>query len=80
MIVTFAFVCPGLQPDDSGDSRGQTDTVELAESEAGLAVMTAEEGLSHRSLVLRRALALAFMLLILAAGIIVNVLITNLVT
>ncbi|XP_041797190.1 multidrug and toxin extrusion protein 1 [Chelmon rostratus] len=69
-----------LQPDDSGDSRGQTDTVELAESEAGLAVMTAEEGLSHRSLVLRRALALAFMLLILAAGIIVNVLITNLVT
>uniref|UniRef100_A0A8C4I7U8 Multidrug and toxin extrusion protein n=1 Tax=Dicentrarchus labrax TaxID=13489 RepID=A0A8C4I7U8_DICLA len=76
-VVTFALVCPGPQPNDSGNSQEQTDTMNLAETEEGPAV---EEELPYRTLVLRRGLALAVMLFILAAGIIINLLITNLVT
>ncbi|XP_051253368.1 multidrug and toxin extrusion protein 1 [Dicentrarchus labrax] len=65
------------QPNDSGNSQEQTDTMNLAETEEGPAV---EEELPYRTLVLRRGLALAVMLFILAAGIIINLLITNLVT
>ncbi|XP_035536427.1 multidrug and toxin extrusion protein 1 [Morone saxatilis] len=64
-------------PNDSGNSQEQTDTMNLAETEEGPAV---EEELPYRTLVLRRGLALAVMLFILAAGIIINLLITNLVT
>ncbi|KAM3875118.1 multidrug and toxin extrusion protein 1 [Diretmus argenteus] len=68
------------QPDDPGFSEGHTDTQELADTGDGLAVTTVEETLSHAALVMRRGLALAAMLFILAAGIITNLLITNLVT
>ncbi|KAI3354142.1 hypothetical protein L3Q82_018692 [Scortum barcoo] len=75
----FAFLCP--EPDDHpGDSQGQTDTIDLTESETGPPSGPVEWQLSHRTLILRRGLALAFMLFILAAGIIMNLLITNLVT
>uniref|UniRef100_A0A3B4XEK5 Solute carrier family 47 member 3 n=1 Tax=Seriola lalandi dorsalis TaxID=1841481 RepID=A0A3B4XEK5_SERLL len=58
-------------------SHGQTDNMDLVEAEEE---PTVKEELNHRTLVLRRGLALAAMLFILAAGIIINLLITNLVT
>ncbi|XP_035479339.2 multidrug and toxin extrusion protein 1 [Scophthalmus maximus] len=58
-----------LQPDDATCSQDQTDTMVLGDE---------EEPLTHRALVLRRGLALAVMLFVLAAGIIMNLLITNL--
>ncbi|XP_023260361.1 multidrug and toxin extrusion protein 1-like [Seriola lalandi dorsalis] len=66
-----------LQPDVPGSSHGQTDNMDLVEAEEE---PTVKEELNHRTLVLRRGLALAAMLFILAAGIIINLLITNLVT
>ncbi|XP_030264182.1 multidrug and toxin extrusion protein 1-like isoform X1 [Sparus aurata] len=68
------------QPDDEGNSLGQTDTFDLAETERGSAETPVEKQLSYRELVLRRGLALAVMLFVLAVGIIINLLITNLVT
>ncbi|XP_040902404.1 multidrug and toxin extrusion protein 1 [Toxotes jaculatrix] len=65
------------QDPDPVNSQGQTDTMDLVEGEEGPAV---QEELSHRTLVLRRGLALAVMLFILAAGIILNLLITNFIT
>ncbi|XP_067451166.1 multidrug and toxin extrusion protein 1 [Thunnus thynnus] len=65
------------QPEDPGNSQGQTDVMELIDTEEAPAV---EEQLPHRALLLRRGVALAVMLLILAAGIIINLLTTNLVT
>ncbi|KAM7399141.1 hypothetical protein PAMP_018430 [Pampus punctatissimus] len=64
-------------PDDTGNSHGQIDMMNLVDTEVEPAV---EEMLSHRTLVLRRGLAVAFMLFILAVGIIINLLVTNLVT
>ncbi|KAI4815424.1 hypothetical protein KUCAC02_005569 [Chaenocephalus aceratus] len=71
------------KPEDPGDSQDSagTDTVELVDLEAGgAAVSPGEEELSLRSLLLRRGLVLTVMLFILAAGIIINLLINNLVT
>nr|XP_046245420.1 multidrug and toxin extrusion protein 1 [Scatophagus argus] len=69
------------QLDDSGNSRDFTDIMDLNETEVEPAEKPVEEeGLPHRTLVLRRGFALAAMLFILAAGIITNLLITNLVT
>ncbi|XP_073336515.1 multidrug and toxin extrusion protein 1-like [Pagrus major] len=68
------------QPDDEGYSLDQTDTLDLAETEHGSAENPAKKQLSDRELVLRRGLALAVMLFVLAVGIIINLLITNLVT
>lgn len=65
------------QPEDPGNSQGQTDVMELIDTEEAPAV---EEQLPHRTLLLHRGVALAVMLLILAAGIIINLLTTNLVT
>ncbi|XP_022615467.1 multidrug and toxin extrusion protein 1-like [Seriola dumerili] len=65
------------QPDVPGNSHGQTDNMDLVDTEEE---PTVKEELDHRTLVLRRGLALAAMLFILAAGIIINLLITNLVT
>ena len=79
-LYTFAYVCPDVQPDDEGNSFGQTDTLDLAETVRGSAENPAEKQLSYRELVLRRGLALAVMLFVLAVGIIINLLITNLVT
>ncbi|KAF0030014.1 hypothetical protein F2P81_016745 [Scophthalmus maximus] len=67
----MTMICAGLQPDDATCSQDQTDTMVLGDE---------EEPLTHRALVLRRGLALAVMLFVLAAGIIMNLLITNLVT
>ncbi|XP_026233912.1 multidrug and toxin extrusion protein 1 [Anabas testudineus] len=67
------------QSDNPGNTEDQSDTVELVDIEAGPAVTTVEEELSYSTLVLRRGLALAAMLFILAAGIILNLLLTNLV-
>lgn len=67
-------MCPAAQPDDLGISEG------VADAEEGPAVKAEDGWLSHRTLVLRRGLALAAMLFILATGIITNLLITNLVT
>uniref|UniRef100_A0A3Q4HZB2 Multidrug and toxin extrusion protein n=1 Tax=Neolamprologus brichardi TaxID=32507 RepID=A0A3Q4HZB2_NEOBR len=63
-----------------GNSVGQADTIDLMDVEVETTVRTAEGELSFRTLVLRRGLALAFMLFILAVGIILNLLITNLAT
>uniref|UniRef100_A0A3Q1JAX4 Multidrug and toxin extrusion protein n=1 Tax=Anabas testudineus TaxID=64144 RepID=A0A3Q1JAX4_ANATE len=60
------------QSDNPGNTEDQSDTVELVDIEAGPAVTTVEEELSYSTLVLRRGLALAAMLFILAAGIILN--------
>ncbi|XP_072248328.1 multidrug and toxin extrusion protein 1 [Leuresthes tenuis] len=68
------------QPEDAGNSQCQTDTVDLGDIEEVPAIKTVEDELSYRTLVLRRGLALAVMLFILAAGIIINLLISNLVT
>ncbi|XP_069390155.1 multidrug and toxin extrusion protein 1 [Paralichthys olivaceus] len=59
------------QPDDQTYSYDQTDTIELVDMKTKL---------SHRAAVLRRGLTLAIMLFILVAGIMLNLLITNLVT
>ncbi|KAK2847447.1 hypothetical protein Q5P01_010446 [Channa striata] len=68
------------QLDDQENSPGQSDTMELVDTEAELAVKTVKEELPYRNLVLHRGLALAAMLFILAAGIILNLVITNLIT
>ncbi|XP_034404635.1 multidrug and toxin extrusion protein 1 isoform X2 [Cyclopterus lumpus] len=65
------------QLDDPGNSPGQTDTTNLVLPKAEPVV---EDELSFRALVLHRGLILALMFLILAAGIIFNLLITNLIT
>uniref|UniRef100_A0A3Q2DC82 Multidrug and toxin extrusion protein n=1 Tax=Cyprinodon variegatus TaxID=28743 RepID=A0A3Q2DC82_CYPVA len=70
--------CP--QPEDAGTSLSPTDTRDLVDAEEVSAVQTQEVQRSYRSLVLRRGLALAGMLFILATGIIINLLVTNLVT
>ncbi|XP_069568487.1 multidrug and toxin extrusion protein 1 [Brachyistius frenatus] len=70
----------GPQPDDAGSSQDRTDTIDLVDTEDRPAVSTVEEDLPFRTVVLRRGLALAVMLFILAVGIIINLLITNLVT
>lgn len=62
------------------DDRDQTDIMDLVDTEVETAVRTVEEELSYSTLVLRRGLALAGMLFILAAGIIINLLVMNLVT
>lgn len=68
------------EPDYSGTSDGQIDTIELVEAEEEPAVKPKEEQLSYRTQVLHRILALVVMLFILAVGIIINLLFTNLVT
>ncbi|XP_015238537.1 PREDICTED: multidrug and toxin extrusion protein 1-like [Cyprinodon variegatus] len=68
------------QPEDAGTSLSPTDTRDLVDAEEVSAVQTQEVQRSYRSLVLRRGLALAGMLFILATGIIINLLVTNLVT
>ncbi|KAF7218676.1 multidrug and toxin extrusion protein 1 [Nothobranchius furzeri] len=68
------------QTEDAEDSFSQTDVITLTDTEETPAVRTPKAELSHRSLVLRRGLALAVMLFILATGIVINVLITYLVT
>uniref|UniRef100_A0A3Q2Q9W2 Multidrug and toxin extrusion protein n=1 Tax=Fundulus heteroclitus TaxID=8078 RepID=A0A3Q2Q9W2_FUNHE len=68
------------QPADAGNSLSPTDNGDLVDAEEVSAVKNPEVQLSYRSLVLRRGFALAGMLLILAAGIIINLLVTNLVT
>ncbi|XP_030264214.1 multidrug and toxin extrusion protein 1-like [Sparus aurata] len=74
------FLYTSIQPDDEGNSFGQTDTLDLAETECGSEENPVEKQLSYRELVLRRSLALAVMLVVLAVGIIINLLITNFVT
>uniref|UniRef100_A0A3B4GJW3 Multidrug and toxin extrusion protein n=1 Tax=Pundamilia nyererei TaxID=303518 RepID=A0A3B4GJW3_9CICH len=75
------YFCPySTQLEDSGNSVGQADTTDLMGVQVETTVRTAEGELSFRTLVLRRGLALAFMLFILAVGIILNLLITNLAT
>ncbi|TDH14610.1 hypothetical protein EPR50_G00022160 [Perca flavescens] len=69
---------PSPQGDDPENFQEETDTMDLVDTDAGPAVQTVVVELSHRTLVLRRGLALAVMLFILAAGIIINLLITNL--
>ncbi|XP_061575596.1 multidrug and toxin extrusion protein 1-like isoform X1 [Cololabis saira] len=83
--LTRAGVCDsstdaGLQPEDAGNSLDQTEAFSQVEVEEVPASKTAGDELPYRTLVLRRGLALAVMLVILAAGIISNLLITNLVT
>ncbi|XP_012730028.2 multidrug and toxin extrusion protein 1 [Fundulus heteroclitus] len=65
---------------DAGNSLSPTDNGDLVDAEEVSAVKNPEVQLSYRSLVLRRGFALAGMLSILAAGIIINLLVTNLVT
>ena len=58
--------------EDMGPCEGPTDTEELAD----VGNRTVVESLNYRALVLRRGLALAGMLFILAAGIITNIVVT----
>ncbi|XP_028274918.1 multidrug and toxin extrusion protein 1 [Parambassis ranga] len=67
-------------PVDPGTSEVQRDTVELFDIEDRPEVRTTVEQLPQRTLVLRRGLALAVMLFILAVGITINLLLTNLIT
>ncbi|XP_068601445.1 multidrug and toxin extrusion protein 1 [Brachionichthys hirsutus] len=69
-----------IQPNDSENSQGQTETMELAGSQAGPVGNAVTGELPFRTVVLRRGLALAAMLFILAAGIIINLLVTDFVT
>ncbi|CAK6966687.1 multidrug and toxin extrusion protein 1-like [Scomber scombrus] len=62
------------RPDDLGDSEGQGDMMDLVETEVEPAV---EDELPYTTLVVRRGLALAGMLFILAAGVIINLLVTK---
>ncbi|KAM9733983.1 multidrug and toxin extrusion protein 1 [Menidia menidia] len=62
------------------EDQGRTDLTTLTDIEEVPAVKTVEDELSYRTLVLHRGLALAVMLFILAAGVIINLLISNLVT
>ncbi|XP_053177241.1 multidrug and toxin extrusion protein 1-like [Scomber japonicus] len=62
------------RPDDLGESEGQTDMMDLVETEVEPAV---EGELPYTTLVVRRGLALAGMLFILAAGVIINLLVTH---
>lgn len=78
--MTYVYAFLGPHPDDPGTSEVQKDTVELFDIEDGPEVKTAAEQLPHRTLVLRRGLALAAMLFILAVGITINLLLTNLIT
>ncbi|KAM4742310.1 multidrug and toxin extrusion protein 1 [Anableps anableps] len=68
------------QPEDAGNSLSPINTRDLADAEEVSAVKAVEVQLSYRSLVLQRGFALAGMLLVLAIGIIINLLVTNLVT
>uniref|UniRef100_H2S573 Solute carrier family 47 member 3 n=1 Tax=Takifugu rubripes TaxID=31033 RepID=H2S573_TAKRU len=63
----------GITVDDSEDSQDLDETEEAA-------LMPNREQMSHRSLVLRRGLVLALMLLILAFGIVLNLTIMKLIT
>lgn len=71
-------VSTGPQSDDPATFQGQADSMDLVVSEK--VIKPVENQLPFRTLVLRRGLAVALMLFILAAGIIMNLLITNLVT
>lgn len=75
------FLSDGFTPQsDTENLVDQVGTLDLVETEAEPAVKTMKEQLAHRTVVLRRGLALVHMLFILAAGIIINLVITNLVT
>lgn len=65
--------------DDSDNSGDQADTINLVEREAEPAGKSLKEQLAYRTVVLHRGLALAHMILILAAGIIIKLVVTNLV-
>ncbi|XP_041669911.1 multidrug and toxin extrusion protein 1 [Cheilinus undulatus] len=69
---------PGPQSGDPEDLQSPTDSMDLVYTEAP--EKPVEEEISYKALVLRRGLAVAAMLFILAAGIITNLLVTNLVT
>lgn len=71
--------CFTVQADDSGNSRSQTDITNMVETEEER-VKPKKEQLSYRTLVLRRGLVLALMLFILAFGIILNLVVTNMIT
>uniref|UniRef100_A0A3P9JDU3 Multidrug and toxin extrusion protein n=1 Tax=Oryzias latipes TaxID=8090 RepID=A0A3P9JDU3_ORYLA len=66
------------EPEDAENYRCPSDTTQLDDIDTLPAV--SKDELAFRNLVLRRGLALALMLFILAAGIILNLLITNLAT
>lgn len=68
-----------LQADDSGNSQGQIDIMNVVETEEQT-VKPKKEQLSYRTLVLRRGLVLALMLFILALGIILNLVVTSMIT
>lgn len=68
------------QCDEAATCHGQTDLLELVNTEPQVAVTFGSERLSPRTLVLRRGLALAAMLFILAVGITTNLLVQNLIT
>uniref|UniRef100_A0A674ERB5 Multidrug and toxin extrusion protein n=1 Tax=Salmo trutta TaxID=8032 RepID=A0A674ERB5_SALTR len=79
-------MAPEAQSNDIAPCEGHTDRNALAEdgaeadSEVGdrVALSMVEAFLAHRALVMRRGLALCVMLFILALGIIINILLTNL--
>ncbi|XP_008297385.1 multidrug and toxin extrusion protein 1 [Stegastes partitus] len=68
------------QPRDSENCEGPIDTIDLVEDAEEPVVETVTVQLPFRTVVLRRGFALAVMLFILAVGIILNLIITNLVT
>lgn len=78
--MTLGFAHPGPQSDDLGSLQDHTESMDMAEPPAEVVEKPAEVALSLRALVLRRSLALALMIVVLAAGIITNVVVTNLVT
>ncbi|KAM9442548.1 multidrug and toxin extrusion protein 1-like isoform 5-T5 [Salvelinus alpinus] len=81
---TYMDMAPEAQSNDIAPCEGHTDRNALAEDGADgevgdrVALSKVEALLAHRALVMRRGLALCVMLFILALGIIINLLLTNL--
>lgn len=63
-----------------GNLNGHKDTVELVESETKSADVPQSPPISRRTLVVHRLLALLVMVLVLAVGIIVNIILSSVVT
>ncbi|XP_055736237.1 multidrug and toxin extrusion protein 1-like [Salvelinus fontinalis] len=81
---TYMDMAPEAQSNDIAPCEGHTDRNALAEDGADgevgdrVALSKVEAPLAHRALVMRRGLALCVMFFILALGIIINLLLTNL--
>lgn len=80
MIYVALLTPPADDSDDSNHSDIHMDTLALFKNKEKPVMRVVKRKPSQRTLVLRRALALAVMLFILVVGLVVNLVITNLIT